>query len=231
MAEVTPDADNLLHVRGLYKSHQDAGGVKQVLRNITLSVKPGEFVSIGGPSGSGKSTLLNILGGIDIADSGSVEIHGSDLTLLTEHQRTEFRKRSIGLVFQFFNLVPTLTVEENLLLPLELVGDQEGLAKVNYWLQRLNLIDRSNAYPSQLSGGEQQRIAVIRAVIHRPKLLLADEPTGNLDRRAGLLVLQLLREVVQNGTGIVMVTHSEEAAAAADRRLCLIDGVISDDES
>lgn len=206
------------------KSYDEAGIMRMVLNQLDLQAAGGEFVSIRGPSGSGKSTLLNILGGIDRADSGRVQISDTDLIGLGETARTLFRRHHIGFVFQFFNLVPTLTVAENLRLPLELCKKYQNDDEVKVWLERFGLEGRSGAFPDVLSGGEQQRVAIIRAAIHRPSLILADEPTGNLDASVSEEVLQLLREVADQGACVVMATHSEKAAHASDRRLLLKDG-------
>lgn len=182
-----------------------------------------------GQSGSGKSTLLNLLGGIDLPDAGQIRIDGRPLTDLSEVERTRFRRRHIGFVFQFFNLIPTLTAGENLLLPLEL----NGLASADRRDRALELLDqvglgnRRHSFPERLSGGEQQRLAIVRALVHDPLLLLADEPTGNLDTATGERILDLLLTLHQQAaTTIVMVTHSREVAARADRILTLDDGHI-----
>lgn len=187
----------------------------------------GERVALLGPSGSGKSTLLNLMSGIDTADEGTVEVDGTDLTGLSERERTLFRRRHIGFVFQFFNLLPTLTVEENLLLPLELAGQvsAEDRRRASSLLEAVGLAHRTGTFPDRLSGGEQQRIAVARALVHRPLLVLADEPTGNLDAETGLRVLALLDDLVrESGTTLLMVTHAPEVAARADRILTVRGG-------
>ncbi len=188
---------------------------------------PGEVVAILGPSGSGKSTLLNVVSGIDDPDAGEVEIAGTPVGRLRDRERTLFRRRRLGFVFQFFNLVPTLTVRENLLLPLELNGvtGSEARRRADGLLDRVGLGDRGDTYPDRLSGGEQQRVAIARAVVHEPTLLLADEPTGNLDRETGRRVLDLLAEIVRDaGLTLVVVTHSHDVLELADRVLTLRDG-------
>ncbi|MGI9316068.1 MAG: ABC transporter ATP-binding protein [bacterium] len=211
------------------KAFEEAGKRRLVLDHLDLQAATGEFISIRGPSGSGKSTLLNVLGGIDLADSGAVQVGDLELNGLGETARTLFRRHQVGFVFQFFNLVPTLTVAENLRLPLELCKKYQGDSEIEHWLERFNLVDRAKSYPDVLSGGEQQRIAVIRAAIHKPVLILADEPTGNLDAVAGESVLMLLREVVEQGACVIMATHSRDAAKVADRHLTLMDGQLHPD--
>ena len=206
------------------KSYEEAGRERVVLDQLSLRANAGEFISVRGPSGSGKSTLLNILGGIDLADSGSVCVGGKELTELSETARTLFRRHHVGFVFQFFNLVPTLTVAENLRLPLHLCKKYRGDGEIDQWLDRFDLADRAKSFPDVLSGGEQQRVAIIRAAIHQPVLILADEPTGNLDTGAGAEVLNILRQVVEQGACVIMATHSREAAHSSDRRLLLRDG-------
>ncbi len=194
---------------------------------MDAAVRAGERVAILGPSGSGKSTLLNLVSGIDLPDEGTVRIGGTDLTALSEHERTLFRRHHVGFVFQFYNLLPTLTVLENLLLPVELKGAVEPRdeARARELLERVGLADRSDAFPDRLSGGEQQRVAVARALVHEPTLVLADEPTGNLDEDTGQRVADLLDELVRaHGRTLVVVTHSRELAARMDRVLRMSHG-------
>jgi putative ABC transport system ATP-binding protein len=194
---------------------------------VDAAVRAGERVAILGPSGSGKSTLLNLVSGIDLPDEGTVRIGGTDLTALSEHERTLFRRHHVGFVFQFYNLLPTLTVLENLLLPVELKGAVEPRdeARARELLERVGLADRSDAFPDRLSGGEQQRVAVARALVHEPTLVLADEPTGNLDEDTGQRVADLLDELVRaHGRTLVVVTHSRELAARMDRVLRMSHG-------
>jgi putative ABC transport system ATP-binding protein len=217
----------LVDLRALCKSYPEGGGQRQVLRDLQMHIGTGEIVALVGRSGCGKSTLLNLISGIDAPTSGTVQVAGTDLTGLSERQRTLFRRRHIGFIFQFFNLIPTLTVLENLLLPLELQGGiepaqrrraEEGLAAVG-------LADRAGSYPDRLSGGEQQRIAIARAIVHRPQLLLADEPTGNLDAESGQMVLGLLQQLVHaGGQTLLLVTHSVEVATIAHRVLTMREG-------
>ena len=194
--------------------------MRMVLDGASLRIGPGERVAILGPSGSGKSTLLNLICGIDLPDSGSVTVGDVDLTALSEVERTRFRRRHIGFVFQFFNLLPTLTVLENLLLPLELKGPvaAEDAERALRLLERVGLADRSDAFPDRLSGGEQQRVALARAVVHEPELVLADEPTGNLDEDMAMQVAELLADLVRGERGtLVVVTHSRVLASRMDR--------------
>lgn len=196
------------------------------LDGVTFDVEPGEFVALLGPSGCGKSTLLNLIGAIDLPTRGRVIVAGSDTSTLSDDELTVLRRDRVGTVFQFFNLIPTLTIAENVGLPLLLQGhvNSDSRKRVDDALAHVGLSDRASAYPSTVSGGQLQRAAIARAVIHRPDVVLADEPTGNLDSHNGTVVLELLRTIANEGQTIVMATHSEEAAAYADRRLRLRDG-------
>ena len=198
------------------------------LDGVNLSVNEGEFVAIMGPSGCGKSTLLNIMGLLDNPTSGSYLLDGEEVGSLKESQRTSVRKGKIGFVFQSFNLIDELNVEENVELPLKYLGvsASERKQRTSDILRRLELSHRAKHYPQQLSGGQQQRVAIARAVIMNPKLILADEPTGNLDSKNGLEVMQLLTQLNQEGTTIVMVTHSQRDASYANRTIHLFDGQI-----
>ena len=201
------------------------------LNDVSLTIDQGAFVAVMGSSGSGKSTLLHLLGGVDKPDAGRVIIDGTDLYTLSETELTVFRRRRIGLIYQFFNLVPELTVEENILLPQLLdgkAGDQQQLEEL---LAATGLSDRRRYLPSQLSGGQQQRVAIARALVNRPALVLADEPTGNLDTRNGHEVMQLLRLANRDmGQTLVLITHDERIARQADRVLTIEDGRIVDDQ-
>ncbi|HUG42187.1 MAG TPA: ABC transporter ATP-binding protein [Longimicrobiales bacterium] len=217
----------MIEVEGLTKSYPEADGERVVFRDLWLRAGDGEIVVLLGPSGSGKTTLLNLVSGIDLPTAGDVRIDGVSLTRLRERERTLFRRDRIGFVFQFFNLIPTLTVEENLLLPLELSGRESAADHARAWalLEHVGLGDRSKVYPDRLSGGEQQRVAVARALSHDPAVVLADEPTGNLDRETGRRVLELLESLARSaGKTVLIVTHSEEAVPLADRVLELRDG-------
>lgn len=230
--EMDGDPDPLLEIRGLSKGYREGDRVHAVLRGASATVGSGEFVALLGPSGSGKSTLLNLVSGIDAPDAGEVVMAGMSLTGMTERERTLFRRRHVGFIFQFFNLLPTLTVEENLLLPLELKGRVGSLEreKARALLGTVGLAGREHSYPDRLSGGEQQRVAVARAVVHDPVLVLADEPTGNLDAETGSRVLDLLAELAgSNGKALLAVTHSLEVANRADRILRIQGGLLVED--
>ena len=209
-----------VELRSITKLYREGDSERTVLRDVNATLWLGEIVALVGRSGSGKSTLLNLISGIDRPTSGSVIVDGTDLTTLDERARTLFRRERIGFIFQFFNLIPLLTVEENLLLPLELLGraDAQGRARARGLLERVGLADRGRAYPDRLSGGEQQRVAVARALVHDPALVLADEPTGNLDAETAKVVLELLDQLVrEQGKTVVMVTHSAEVVGVVDR--------------
>ncbi|UCD40918.1 MAG: ABC transporter ATP-binding protein [Chloroflexota bacterium] len=204
----------------LWKQFQEGNKKREVLRGTGAAFQRGEFIAILGKSGSGKSTLLNVISGIDEPDQGDIKINGQLLTQLDEYQRTIFRRQKIGFVFQFFNLIPTLTVLENVSLPLELVGAEmkEAVERSSAMLAEVGLSDRLNTFPERLSGGEQQRVAIARALVHDPLVVLADEPTGNLDEDTGEQVLNLLDKLTrQAGKNLIMVTHSNENAIYADR--------------
>jgi len=218
-AEIDVRAASRVYGRGSASVH--------ALRGVDLVVAPGQFVVLLGPSGSGKTTLLNLLGALDTPTSGSVRVVGQDLATMSERQRTHYRRFEVGFVFQQFHLVPVLTAEENVLLAAGLVH-AKGDART--WLDRVGLAGRAHHFPSQLSGGEQQRVAVARALAKRPRLLLADEPTGNLDTSTGTQVLRLLREASEGeGCTVVMVTHDDDLARMSDRVVRLRDGRIVED--
>jgi putative ABC transport system ATP-binding protein len=226
------DPRPLLELRGLSKSYREGGRDHVILSGAEATLGAGEFVALLGPSGSGKSTLLNLVSGIDAPDGGSVRVDGVPLTDLSERERTLFRRKHIGFIFQFFNLLPTLTVEENLLLPLEL-NDRLGAvarAKARELLTEVGLAGREDTFPDRLSGGEQQRVAVARALIHDPVLVLADEPTGNLDGKTGSRILGLLTDLAtRRQVTLLVVTHSMDVARAAHRILRIQDGGLVDD--
>lgn len=219
----------MLELKNVNKSYLE-GNIKHiVLNNLDLHVLNGEIIILFGKSGSGKSTLLNIISGIDVPDSGSVSIDGTDITKLSEKERTLVRRNKVGFIFQFFNLIPTLTVKENLLLPLELTGSNNTEERINSILSEVGLANRANTYPDKLSGGEQQRIAIARALIHNPDIILADEPTGNLDYETGFQIVDLLDRVVkQKGKTMIMVTHSKDVIGLADKMYSLKDGKLSE---
>ena len=221
-----PDPPHI-ELRQLSKAYESRGRPRAVLNGVDALIYHGEFVVLVGRSGSGKSTLLNLIGGLDRASSGDVLVDGQPLSELDEDALSRLRRHKVGYVFQFFNLVPTLTVEENLLLPLELTGvaAAEAAGRVSEWLAAVGLADRGPDYPDELSGGQQQRIALARALVHRPGLLLADEPTGNLDLTTAREVLRLLDDLCRRtGTTLVMATHSPEVIGMADRVLTIRDG-------
>jgi putative ABC transport system ATP-binding protein len=218
---------SFLRLEYLSKAYYEGGSRRIVLQDVTISFERGEFTAILGKSGSGKTTLLNLVSGIDLADSGQIFVNDQALTALNDLQRTLFRRQNIGFIFQFFNLIPTLTVWENILLPLQLNGmdDIKGQERAQALLAEVGLADRRQAFPDRLSGGEQQRVAIARALVHDPALVLADEPTGNLDEDTGRHIMQVLDRLTrQAGKNIILVTHSSESAAYADRVLMLRDG-------
>jgi putative ABC transport system ATP-binding protein len=220
----------MIQLEALTKTYAEAGAQRVIFRDLNAVVATGEIVVLLGPSGSGKTTLLNLISGIDLPTSGAVRIDGVTLTGLRERERTLFRRDRVGFIFQFFNLIPTLTVEENLLLPLELSGRDTASDhdRARSLLAEVGLADRAAVYPDRLSGGEQQRVAVARALSHDPAVVLADEPTGNLDREAGQGVLSLLERLARSaGKTVLIVTHSEEAVPMADRVLVLRDGALT----
>jgi putative ABC transport system ATP-binding protein len=197
------------------------------LRGVSLSVQPGKLTAVMGPSGSGKSTLMHILAGLDRPTSGKVVLDGTEITELDDNDLTKLRRRAIGFVFQFFNLLPMLTAEENVLLPLAIAGEKPDPAWTKELLDKVGLSKRRTHRPAELSGGEQQRVAIARALVSKPTVMFADEPTGNLDSRTSGEILDLLRESVEGyGQTTVMVTHDARAAAIADHLLFLADGLI-----
>ena len=218
----------MIEVRALTKSIDTGTHRVDILKGIDLQIPRGQFAAIMGPSGSGKSTLLGLLAGLDTPTSGQVILDGEDITSLTEDQMALVRGRKIGFVFQSYHLLPTLTAEENVLLPMELAGaGNGGRAHARELLDRVGLGGRFDHYPVQLSGGEQQRVALARAFALRPPILLADEPTGNLDTTTGRAVLDLLLALNhEQGTTMVMVTHEQVLAESADRRILLRDGLV-----
>lgn len=222
----------MIDVRGLTKVIDTGSHRVEILKRIDLSVPAGQFAAIMGASGSGKSTLLGLIAGLDSATSGSITLAGDEITNLPEDKLAVLRGRKIGFVFQSYQLIPTLTAEENVLLPYELVGlnGSDGRARARDLLRQVSLSDRMDHYPVQLSGGEQQRVALARAFMVRPPILLADEPTGNLDTANGRHVLDLLLSMnAQEGTTLVLVTHDQQLAAHAQRIVTLEDGrIISD---
>jgi putative ABC transport system ATP-binding protein len=211
------------------KTYREGDAERPVLRDVSVAIEAGEIAVLVGRSGSGKSTLLNLMAGIDRPTSGRVWVDGTDITALDEDGRTRLRRRRIGFVFQFFNLIPVLTVEENLWLPLDLNGrlDAAGRARARGLLERVGLGDRGASLPERLSGGEQQRVAIARALVHDPALILADEPTGTLDAETAAAVLALLDTLArESGKTVVMATHSREVVGLADRLFTVDRGAL-----
>jgi putative ABC transport system ATP-binding protein len=219
--------NSFLRFHDLTKSYYEGDVQRVVLQNAHAEFRRGEITAILGKSGSGKSTLLNLISGIDAPDGGQIWVDGQDLTALSEHERTLFRRGKVGFVFQFFNLIPTLTVGENVILPLELnrLPKVQAQEKAEQMLAAVDLLERWDTFPEKLSGGEQQRVALARALVHDPLLILADEPTGNLDEETGAQVMVLLARLArEQDRTLLLVTHSQEAAAHADRVLRLTHG-------
>ncbi len=221
----------LVQLSGLTKVYQEGEQSRVVLTDVHATVQRGELAVLLGPSGSGKSTLLNLISGVDLPTSGNVVIDSTNLTALTEKKRTLFRRKHIGLVFQFFNLIATLTVEENLLLPLSLNGitGKEAKERAMDLLASVGLADRAGSFPDRLSGGEQQRVAIARALSHDPLLVLADEPTGNLDAETGQQIMSLLEQLVRKrGKTAIVVTHRTDVARLADRVFTIREGSLEE---
>jgi putative ABC transport system ATP-binding protein len=224
--------DGVVRGHGIGKRYGEGDVVVHALRDVDVEFAPGTFTAIMGPSGSGKSTLMHILAGLDRPTSGWVEIDGTRLDGLSDHDLTLLRRERIGFIFQSYNLLPVLTAAENIVLPLRIGGREPDQLWLDTLIDAVGLRDRLDHRPSELSGGQQQRVAVARALINRPAVIFADEPTGNLDSKAGKEVLALLRRAVDEfGQTIVMVTHDPESAAVADRLLFLADGEVVADES
>ena len=222
---------NILEVKNLSKIYGKDETKVVALDNVSFSVKQGEFVAIIGPSGSGKSTLLHILGGVDVPTKGSVIINGTDISTLDETNLAIFRRRQIGLIYQFYNLIPILTVEENLTLPLLLDGRKPNQKIIDSLVKTLGLENRLKHLPSQLSGGQQQRVSIGRALMNNPALMLADEPTGNLDSENTKEINSLLKKFnKENNQTLIVITHDERIALAADRVIAIEDGRITRDE-
>ena len=222
---------NILEVKNLSKIYGKGDTLVKAVDDVSFTVEQGEFVAIIGPSGSGKSTLLHIIGGVDTPTTGNVIIDGTDITKLKESPLSIFRRRQIGLVYQFYNLIPILTVEENLTLPLLLDGRKPNKEQIDYLVSNLGLGDRLKHLPNQLSGGQQQRVSIGRALANYPALLLADEPTGNLDSENSKEIVALLRKFNrEHNQTVIMITHDERIAQSADRIIAIEDGKIVKDE-
>jgi putative ABC transport system ATP-binding protein len=221
----------ILELRQVYKHYTEAGKKRQILRGASLVMAEGEFVALLGRSGSGKSTLLNVIGGLDVADEGTVLVQGRELHRLNDDERTDLRARQMGFVFQSFNLIPTLTVAENVALPLVLGGERlpSAAQAAEAMLAKVGLAGRGGSSPDRLSGGEQQRVAIARALIHDPVLVLADEPTGNLDYQTGREIMDLLHGMVrERKVSMLVVTHDTDFLGVSDRVLRLREGVLQD---
>src|SRR3954454_14296852 len=225
-----PDA--MLHSQSLTRTYRSGGGDLTVVKNITFTLEPGGFLAILGPSGSGKTTLLGLLAGLDQPSAGSVSLDGQKLGSLSEDQRARLRAEKIGFVFQSFQLIPTLTAQENVQVPLELRGDRSAPQRARLLLDRVGLAGREHHYPAQLSGGEQQRVALARGFSIRPRVLFADEPTGNLDAATGATIIELMVELNKElETTLVLVTHDLDLAQRARRTIRLADGAIIADSA
>ena len=222
---------NILEVKNLSKIYGKGDTLVKAVDDVSFTVEQGEFVAIIGPSCSGKSTLLHIIGGVDTPTTGNVIVDGTDITKLKESPLSIFRRRQIGLVYQFYNLIPILTVEENLTLPLLLDGRKPNKEQIDYLVSNLGLGDRLKHLPNQLSGGQQQRVSIGRALANNPALLLADEPTGNLDSENSKEIVALLRKFNrEHNQTVIMITHDERIAQSADRIIAIEDGKIVKDE-
>jgi putative ABC transport system ATP-binding protein len=220
---------SLIDLHKVVKTFQSPAGTFTALQGIDLQVQPGEFVAVIGKSGSGKSTLLNMIAGIDRPSSGEVIVNGSAIHLLSEGQVAAWRGRNLGLVFQFFQLIPTLTAIENIMLPMDfcnMYSDEECQNRANYLLGLVGITEQADKLPSALSGGEQQRVAIARALANDPPLIIADEPTGNLDSRTAAAVFDLFRSLVRQGKTVLMVTHDKELARAVPHKIEIADGRI-----
>jgi putative ABC transport system ATP-binding protein len=226
----SPASTHAVTAKALTRTYGDGDSAVHALRGVSIDLPVGQFTAVMGPSGSGKSTLMHLLAGLDTPSSGAVSVAGQDITRMKDRQLTRLRRKHIGFVFQSFNLLPTLSAEENIVLPLAIAGKRPPQEEIDALITRVGLAERRGHRPAELSGGQQQRVAIARALITRPTVLFADEPTGNLDSEAGAGILRLLRDAVElDGQTTLMVTHDPRAAAIADRVLYLADGrVVAD---
>jgi len=224
--------DFIIDLRQIQKNYETPSGSFTALQDINLQIQPGEFVAVVGKSGSGKTTLLNVLAGIDRPTSGAISVAGTHLDSLSESRLAEWRGRTVGLVFQFFQLLPTLTIAENVMLPMdfvEIIPAEERQPKALELLERVGIMDQADKLPAALSGGQQQRAAIARALANDPPILMADEPTGNLDESTRTSVLELFAKLNADGRTIVMVTHERDISSYTDQQVTLVDGCIADD--
>ena len=219
----------MIELRGVSKTVQSGDHPLTILHPLDYTIAPGQFVAIVGPSGSGKSTLLGLLAGLDAPSTGHISIDGTDITTLGEDKLAKLRGEKIGFVFQFFHLVPSLTAVENIAVPMEIAGRRDAMAHARHLIAEVGLADRAHHYPSQLSGGEQQRVALARALANDPPILLADEPTGNLDSKTGLEIMGVFERLHKAGNTIVLVTHEADVAAFAYRTIQIRDGQVEHD--
>ncbi len=220
----------MIELKNVTKIVRSGGEELRILDNISLEIPSGEFIAVTGASGSGKSTLLSLIAGLDLPSSGEIKIDGEEITKMSEDELAELRGKKIGIIFQSFHLIPSLTAFENVLIPMEILGVKDAKERAWKLLADVDLTNRAHHYPSELSGGEQQRVAIARAFANQPKILLADEPTGNLDSRNGAHVLELMMKLhLKNQTTLVLVTHDQELSKRADRQIKLHDGKIISD--
>lgn len=218
----------MIELTNITKTYED-GGQTQALKSVSLSIKKGEFVAIMGPSGSGKSTLMHIIGALDIPTTGTYDLDGESVHELDDNRLSDIRNRKIGFVFQAFNILPRMNVLKNVALPLAYVNDPDRIDKATKVLERVGLADQMSKKPNEISGGQKQRVAIARALITNPSIILADEPTGNLDSKTGDEIMHLFQELNDQGNTIIMVTHERDIAAHAERVVTLRDGLISED--
>ena len=217
----------LIEIKNAYKTYDNGEVKNQVLKNLSLQIEQGEFIAILGPSGSGKSTLLNMIGGLDQLDSGEIIIDGNSIQKEKDDKLSQYRRKKIGFIFKAFNLIPVLSVYENIVMPTVLDDSEIDEDYIKDIIEQIGMTEFCNQFPSKLSGGQQQRVAIARALANKPKIVLADEPTGNLDTKTGNDVMKLLRDGIKKyGQTLILITHNEEIAKMADRIVCLKNGVV-----